>query len=158
MEMVVREAKARFSQIDGFIHAAGANRDSFILRKTREEIEAVLAPKVYGAINADFVTRDEKLDFFVLFSSVAGVLGNVGQSDYAYANHFLDSFAERRESLRKTQQRSGRTLSIDWPLWAEGGMGIPPDAVALLERRTGTSPLPLGEGLQGWDDFLCSDE
>ncbi len=157
MEMVVREAKERFFQIDGLLHAAGVNRDSFILRKTREEMEAVLAPKVYGAINADFVTRDESLDFFVLFSSVAGVLGNVGQSDYAYANHFLDSFAERRESLRKMQQRSGRTLSIDWPLWAEGGMEIPKDAVALLERRTGTSPLPARDGIQYWEDFLCSD-
>jgi polyketide synthase PksN len=157
MEMVVREAKARFSQIDGVLHAAGVNRDAFILRKTREEMEAVLAPKVYGALNTDFATRDENLDFFVLFSSVAGVMGNVGQSDYAYANHFLDSFAERRESLRKMQQRSGRTLSIDWPLWAEGGMGIPPDAVALLERRTGTSPLPARDGIQYWEDFLCSD-
>jgi polyketide synthase PksN len=158
MEMVVREAKARFSQINGWIHAAGVNRDAFILRKTREEMEAVLAPKVYGALNADFATRDENLDLFVLFSSVAGVLGNVGQSDYAYANHFLDSFAERRDSLAKMQQRSGRTLSIDWPLWAEGGMGIPQDAVALLERRTGVFPLPVRDGIQYWEDFLRSDE
>ncbi|HYK05692.1 MAG TPA: SDR family NAD(P)-dependent oxidoreductase [Thermoanaerobaculia bacterium] len=158
MEMVVREAKARFSQIDGLIHAAGVNRDAFILRKTREEIEEVLAPKVYGVLNADFATREENLDVFVLFSSVAGVLGNVGQSDYAYANHFLDSFAEHRDGLVKIQQRSGRTLSIDWPLWAEGGMGIPQDAVALLERRTGTSPLPVRDGIRYWENFLRSDE
>ena len=158
MEMVVREAKARFSQLNGWIHAAGVNRDAFILRKTREEMEAVLAPKVHGALNADLATRAENLDFFVLFSSVAGVLGNVGQCDYAYANHFLDAFAERRRSLEKRQQRSGRTLSIDWPLWAEGRMGISEDAVALLERRTGISPLPVKDGIQYWEDFLRSDE
>ncbi len=157
MEMVVREAKARFSEIDGVIHAAGVNRDAFILKKTKEEVEAVLAPKVYGAINVDLATRDENLDLFVLFSSVAGVLGNVGQSDYAYANHFLDSFAERRENLRRAQKRAGRTLSIDWPLWEEGGMTISPDDVARLEKRTGICPLPVRDGIQYWEDFLRSD-
>src|SRR5205807_10212419 len=101
VEMIVREAKTRFAQIHGVIHAAGVNRDAFILKKTGEEMEAVLAPKVYGAINVDRATSGENLDLFVLFSSVAGVMGNLGQCDYAYANHFLDSFAEAREQLRK---------------------------------------------------------
>jgi polyketide synthase PksN len=157
MEIVVREAKAHFSEINGVLHAAGVNRDAFILKKTREEMEAVLAPKVYGAISVDLATRDENLDLFVLFSSVAGVLGNVGQSDYAYANHFLDSFAERREHLRSIQKRSGRTLSIDWPLWEEGGMRISPDGIALLEKRTGLCPLPTGDGIQYWENFLRSE-
>src|SRR5205807_7613928 len=100
-QMVVREAKGRFSEVNGVIHAAGVNRDAFILKKTREEMESVLAPKVHGAINLDRATSGENLDLFVLFSSVAGVMGNLGQCDYAYANHFLDSFAEAREQLRK---------------------------------------------------------
>ena len=78
MRVVVRQAKARFSQINGVIHAAGINRDAFVLKKTREEMDAVLAPKVYGAINVDLATSGENLDLFVLFSSVAGVMGNVG--------------------------------------------------------------------------------
>src|SRR5260370_5150898 len=93
MEMVVREAKTRFSEINGVIHGAGVNRDAFILRKTKGEMDAVLAPKVYGAINVDLATSGENLDWFVLFSSVAGVMGNFGQSDYPYENHFLASFA-----------------------------------------------------------------
>src|SRR5262249_28745796 len=96
MEMVVREAKERFSAIYGVIHSAGVNRDAFILKKTKEEMQSVLAPKVYGAINLDLATRNENLDLFVLFSSVAGVTGNIGQCDYAFGNHFLDSFAEYR--------------------------------------------------------------
>ena len=157
MERVVREAKGRFSRIDGVIHSAGVNRDAFILRKTREEIEAVLAPKVYGTINLDLATRGEDLDFFILFSSVAGVMGNVGQCDYAYGNRFLDSFAENREALTRAQQRSGRTLSIDWPLWQDGGMGISPDDVTLLEQRTGISPLPTPDGIQYFEDFLRAE-
>jgi polyketide synthase PksN len=154
---VVREAKARFSQINGVIHAAGVNHDAFVLKKTRAEMDAVLAPKVYGAINLDLATSGENLDLFALFSSVAGVLGNPGQCDYAYGNRFLDSFAEGRENLRRAQKRWGRTLSIDWPLWEEGGMRISQGDVARLERQTGICPLPTEEGIRYWEDFLRSD-
>ncbi|HEU4888424.1 MAG TPA: SDR family NAD(P)-dependent oxidoreductase, partial [Thermoanaerobaculia bacterium] len=151
VERVIRDAKARFGTINGVIHAAGVNRDAFILRKTREEMAAVLEPKVYGAINLDLATRDESLDLFVLFSSVAGATGNAGQSDYAYANHFLDAFAESR-----ARRGSGRTLSINWPLWEDGGMGLSSGDVALLEKQTGTSPMPAQEGIRCWEDLLRS--
>ena len=157
MQMVVREAKARFSEVNGVIHGAGVNRDAFILKKTKEEMEAVLAPKVYGTVNVDLATKSENLDLFVLFSSVAGVMGNVGQSDYAYANHFLNSFAESRENLTKAGKRSGRTLSINWPWWDEGGMRISRSDIALLEKQTGVCPLPTQEGIRYWEDFLRSD-
>jgi len=157
IQEVIRETKAQFGKIDGVIHSAGVNRDAFILKKTKGEIESVLASKVYGTINVDLATSHERLDFFVLFSSVAGVMGNYGQSDYAYANHFMDSFAERRESLRKAQKRSGRTLSINWPLWEAGGMNLSPDDIELLEKRTGICPMPTQEGMQYWEDFLRSE-
>ena len=140
--MVVREAKARFSQITSVIHCAGVNRDAFILKKTKEEMEKVLAPKVYGAINVDLATMGEDLDFLSLFSSVAGAIGNVGQSDYACANHFLNSFAESREHLRRAREQSVETVKINWPLWQEGGMSISRDDIALLEKQTGICPLP----------------
>ena len=101
--------------------------------------------------------RAENLDLFVMFSSVAGALGNPGQSDYAYGNHFLDSFAERRESLRSLKERSGRTLSINWPFWTEGGMKQSTDEVARTETQSGLSPLPTAEGLQYFEEFLRSD-
>jgi polyketide synthase PksL len=157
MRMVVRQAKARFSQINGVIHAAGVNHDAFVLKKTREEMDAVLAPKVYGAINVDLATSGENLDLFVMFSSVAGVMGNAGQCDYAYGNRFLDSFAECRENLGRAQKRRGRTLSIDWPLWEEGGMRISREDIARLERRTGICPLPTQDGIRTWEDFLRSN-
>ena len=157
MNMVVQEAKARFGDINGVIHAAGVTRDGFILKKTREEMEDVLAPKVYGAINVDLATSGEPLDWCVLFSSVAGVMGNVGQADYAYGNRFLDALADRREQLRRAQKRSGRTISIAWPLWEEGGMGVSRDDIARLEQRTGISPLPTQEGIRYWEDFLRSE-
>ena len=156
-ENVVRKVKAQFSSINGVIHCAGVNRDAFIIKKTNEQIRTVLAPKLYGTINLDLATQFEDLDLFVLFSSVAGVIGNIGQSDYAYANHFLDGFAEHRENLARAGKRSGRTLSINWPLWEEGGMSVSQDDIALMEKRTGISPLPTAEGLRCWQDILLSN-
>ncbi|MBL6449561.1 SDR family NAD(P)-dependent oxidoreductase [Fulvivirga sp. 29W222] len=157
MESVVKSAKARFSQVNGVIHSAGVNIDSFILRKSREEMDKVLAPKIYGTINLDLATRDEDLDIFVLFSSIAGVMGNVGQCDYAYGNHFLDSFAENRETLVREQKRKGKTLSINWTYWEEGGMHISDEEVAMIEKQAGLSPLPVNQGVQYFEEFLISD-
>ncbi|MBV9493032.1 MAG: SDR family NAD(P)-dependent oxidoreductase [Acidobacteria bacterium] len=150
-ERVVTAAKERFGAIHGVIHAAGVTRDAFLLRKTREEIDAVLAPKVFGTINLDAAASGEMLDFFALFSSIAGVIGNVGQSDYAFGNRFLDAFAEHRAKVR-----SGRTVSIDWPLWEEGGMRIAPDDVARMQQQTGLSPLPTRDGIASWEEVLRS--
>ena len=55
-------------------------------------------------------------ELVVMFSSTAGVWGNAGQSDYAYANAVLDGKARRRAGA------GGRTLTINWPLWRDGGM------------------------------------
>ena len=157
MERAVAESKDRFSEIHGVIHCAGVNRDAFIFKKNREEMDAVLAPKVHGAIHLDLATSGEPLDWFILFSSLAGAMGNPGQSDYAYGNRFLDALAEHRESLRNDGKRSGRTLSIAWPFWEEGGMGIAQNQLALLEKETGLSPLPTPEGIRYFEEFLRSD-
>ncbi|WP_394849111.1 SDR family NAD(P)-dependent oxidoreductase [Pendulispora brunnea] len=111
----VRDIVRRHGSLDGIVHSAGVLRDAFLIQKSEEAFHEVLAPKVRGALHLDQATRDVALDFYILFSSVAGVFGNLGQSDYAMANAFLDRFAEKRVG-------QGRTLSIDWPLWAEGGM------------------------------------
>jgi 3-oxoacyl-(acyl-carrier-protein) synthase/NADP-dependent 3-hydroxy acid dehydrogenase YdfG len=148
----VQAAKARFSRINGVIHCAGVNRDAFILKKTAAEMTQVLAPKLYGAIHLDEATRAEDLDLFVLFSSIAGVTGNIGQCDYAYGNHFLDAFAEFR-----SRNQHGRTLSINWPYWSEGGMSLSSDDVERMRERTGICPLPTIEGIRCWEDLIRSD-
>jgi len=90
---LVRGIRERHGRLDGILHAAGVIRDSLIENKTPEQISDVIAPKVHGLRNLVQAAEGRSLDFLVLFSSIA-VLGNTGQADYAYANRFLDAFAE----------------------------------------------------------------
>lgn len=75
----------------------------------------------------------------------------MGQSDYAAANAFLDGFAAYRWHLVETGQRTGRTLAINWPLWADGGMKIDEEELMRLERQTGLQPMTTAEGLHAFD-------
>ena len=96
VEAVFRQIKKQYGRLNGIIHSAGLLRDNFIVRKSRSEFFEVLEVKVDGTLHLDEITQKEQLDFFVLFSSGAGVLGNTAQSDYSTANAFLDAFAEHR--------------------------------------------------------------
>ncbi len=146
---VVGEAKARFGALHGVIHAAGVLRDSFIRNKTAEEMSAVFAPKIHGTLHLDEATRDEALDFFVTFSSLASVAGNAGQCDYSFANHFMDAFAARRA-------KSGKTLSINWSIWADGGMKLDEATAAYFKKNLGISPLSATAGLDAFVRGLAS--
>ena len=144
-------------RLDGVIHAAGITRDNFLLRKSASEFAEVLPPKVNGAMHLDRATKDLPLDFFLLFSSAAGVTGNVGQGDYAAANAFLDAFAEERQRLVARGERSGRTLAIDWPLWRDGGMKIGDANAELLRRNFGMTPMPSANGIRAFYAAFASD-
>ncbi|MCB0212914.1 MAG: SDR family NAD(P)-dependent oxidoreductase [Anaerolineae bacterium] len=157
VERVVRTITERYGPLNGIIHSAGVIRDSLIINKTEAEIEAVLAPKVTGTLNIDAATKTHKLDFMVLFSSIAGVLGNVGQADYAAANAFLDGFARHRQTLVKKGKRFGRTLSINWPLWAEGGMTVDEESTMWLEREMGLTALNTSAGLEAFEVALLQE-
>lgn len=154
---VLRESKDRFGEIDGIVHSAGVLRDSYLRKKTRDEMQAVFAPKIFGTTHLDELTRAEDLDFFVTFSSLAAVGGNAGQCDYAFANHFMDSFAARREALRHAGQRSGKTISLNWSLWADGGMKLDAQTEQFFWKNLGIRPLRKEVGLEGFLQGLLAD-
>ncbi|MET9702721.1 SDR family NAD(P)-dependent oxidoreductase [Streptomyces griseus] len=148
VDRAVRAITGAHGGIDGIVHAAGVLRDAYVFTKDASDLRAVLAPKVDGVLHLDAASRGLTLDFFVTFSSVAGVFGNAGQSDYAAANAFLDAFAHHRQALVDIGERTGRTRSVSWPLWADGGMSV--DAVTLrtMRRDRGWEPLPTEDGLR----------
>ncbi len=153
---LLREIKARHGRLDAIVHAAGVLRDGRLKEKGLGEALSVIAPKARGAVILDELTAEEDLELFIMFSSLAAVVGNPGQTDYACANGFLDGFAEWREALRAKGKRSGRTISIDWPLWKEGGMQVHPVAAAMLYRWLGMRPMATSDGLKALSEAIAA--
>jgi acyl carrier protein len=126
----------------GVVHAAGITDDGLLTEQTWERVERVLAPKLDGAWNLHLVTRYEALDFFVLYSALAGTLGSSGQSGYSAANSFLDGFAAWRRSLGLP------ALALDWGPWLEVGMFARlPERHRERWKALGITPLSTVQGL-----------
>jgi NAD(P)-dependent dehydrogenase (short-subunit alcohol dehydrogenase family) len=142
--------KKKYGQLSGVIHSAAVTDDHFIIRKTAEQMSRVLAPKVSGTVNLDEATREENLDFFILFSSVASVFGNIGQADYSAANAFMNRYAKYRENLFSLQQRKGRTLALIWPYWQEGDIRIHEDVQDNWKQNIGMAALTAESGIEAF--------
>ncbi|ETR70538.1 MAG: hypothetical protein OMM_08741, partial [Candidatus Magnetoglobus multicellularis str. Araruama] len=130
---LIEKIMAAYQTIDGIFHCAGVIRPGYIYNKPSTDMLEVLSSKVFGTIYLDDATKDIGLDFFVMYSSVSSIMANMGLSDYAYANSFLDHFARRRQQLEAAKKRSGKTISINWPMWAESGMNYSDSTQNILQ-------------------------
>jgi polyketide synthase 12/myxalamid-type polyketide synthase MxaB len=157
---------ANMPPLGGVVHAAGVLKDGVLLNQTWDDFFEVMAPKVQGAWNLHQLTREADLDFFVMFSSIASVVGSPGEGNHAAANAFLDVLAHTRRSAGLPAQ------SINWGVWSEvgaaaehgvserveiHGMGsvTPAEGIRALtlfmrDDRTGGAIMPVD-----WDRFVC---
>jgi acyl transferase domain-containing protein/acyl carrier protein len=136
------------------IHAAGVLDDGVIASLTPERIDSVLRPKVVAAVNLHELTADIELGAFVMFSSLAGTFGGVGQASYSAANAFLDALAAHR----RANGLPGQALA--WGLWADSSTmtGKLGDADLSRIERGGVAPLSAAEGLALFDTASTVDE
>ncbi|MCB2360147.1 SDR family NAD(P)-dependent oxidoreductase [Clostridium estertheticum] len=148
------EVKSKFGYISGIIHGAGIIKDQLIFKKDLEEIQQVLRPKVRGLWNLDLITRDEKMDFFVTMSSTSAITGNLGQGDYSSANAFMDVFTCWRDKQVMEGARYGKTITVNWPLWDEGGMQVDEGLKRLMYDNYGIDTMPSEQGLQALTTIL----
>ncbi|WP_344469812.1 type I polyketide synthase, partial [Kitasatospora kazusensis] len=135
------------------VHAAGILDDSTVPSLTADRLDAVLRPKVDAAWHLHQATKHLDLAAFVLFSSVAGLIGNAGQANYAAANTFLDALAQHR----RAQGLAG--LSLAWGLWEQdsGMAGALDEAGRARLNRGGIAPVPTGQALELLDIALTQD-
>jgi NADP-dependent 3-hydroxy acid dehydrogenase YdfG/acyl carrier protein len=135
------------------VHTAGVLDDGVIDSLDRDQIDRVFRPKTDAATNLHELTREVPLAGFVLFSSVAGVLGSPGQGNYAAANAFLDALAARRrvEGLP--------AVSLAWGPWAPGsGMtSTLTDLDIQRMRSAGIPALSVAQGVALFDAALAGD-
>lgn len=157
MEKVVSDVRQRFGSINGVLHTAGIVSDKFIVQKSINDFHNIMKPKINGTLVLDHVTRNDDIELFALFSSTSSILGDFGQCDYAVGNRFLDGYAGYREALRKRSLRKGRTLSINWPLWKEGGMHLGDKTEAAYLASSGMDYLHTENGIKVFEEILASE-
>jgi acyl transferase domain-containing protein/thioesterase domain-containing protein/D-arabinose 1-dehydrogenase-like Zn-dependent alcohol dehydrogenase/acyl carrier protein len=119
MQEVIESSQQHFGEIHGVIHAAGIPDGALIANRDSQTSAQVLAPKVTGTLVLNQLLSEQPLDFFVLCSSLASIVGIAGQVAYCAANAFQDAFAQ-------AQRHHPQTLftAINWDTWQKVGMAV----------------------------------
>jgi acyl carrier protein/NAD(P)-dependent dehydrogenase (short-subunit alcohol dehydrogenase family) len=152
LTQVMHIAQQQLPSMTGVIHCAGVLDDHLIKDLSAESFEKVFSGKARGAWNLHTLTQKLPLDFFVLFSSAASILGNRGQANYAAANAYLDGIAHRRHQLGL------KATSINWGPWAEVGMAQSDVAITQHLKRQGFAPISPELGLEALGLCMASTE
>jgi NADPH:quinone reductase-like Zn-dependent oxidoreductase len=147
MQRVLEDISAQMAPLCGVFHAAGILDDGLLLRIDGDRLSKVMAPKVEGAWNLHVLTSDLPLEWFVMFSSAASLLGSPGQGNYAAANAFMDTLAHHRRA------RGLPALSINWGPWSEVGAAARPDRGGRMALR-GVQSLTPAQGLDALQMLL----
>lgn len=132
----------------GVVHAAGALDDGSLLQLDWDRFASVMRAKVEGTWNLHELTRDEDVDFFVLYSSGASFLGSPGQGNHAAANACMDQVAYFRRSLGLPAQ------TINWGPWSELGAAVRTGVVARAQTEGGQTIHP-HEGLEALEYLIA---
>ncbi|HEV7709735.1 MAG TPA: type I polyketide synthase [Asanoa sp.] len=141
---LVEAATAFGRPLCGVLHAAMVLSDAALLTVADEQFETVWRPKVVGARALHTAVAGQRLDWFVVFSSMASLIGNAGQTVYAAANAWLDGFASWRAA------QGLPTLAVNWGPWGETGAAT--DFAARGYTTIGTS-----EGFSALSTLLAHD-
>ncbi len=142
-ELTLKEKLAsivnKLGQITGIIHGAGVLADKLIEKKSAQDFDNVYAPKVTGLQNILSCVQPSQLHHLVLFSSVAGFYGNIGQTDYAIANEILNKFAYNFQHKYPQCQ----VIAMNWGPW-DGGMVTPEIKRIFTQKNIEVIPIQLG--------------
>ncbi|MXW60687.1 MAG: SDR family NAD(P)-dependent oxidoreductase [Acidimicrobiaceae bacterium] len=152
IDAMLARMDAALPPLGGVVHSVGVLSDGALTNQTWEKFTDVLWPKMLGAWHLHRATEDLDLDMFVLFSSVAGVMGNPGQSNHAAANAFLDQLAGHRRALGLTGQ------SIAWGAWS--GLGEAEEHRERIARQleaAGTGWITPDQGIRAFDHLVRQD-
>ena len=149
LKAAVDKGTAKLGSVTGIIHGAGRLADKLIENKTEADFDAVFDVKVQGLLAVTQCINIEEIKQVVLFSSVAGFYGNVGQTDYAIANEILNRLAH----LFKKNHPDVHVVSINWGAW-DSGM-VSPELKKIFDENN-VSLVPTDEGPNAMMDQLSN--
>jgi len=153
LEFALRDVPATWPRLRGVLHAAGSVDDGMLAELNMARFAPVMAPKVQGSWNLHQFTMALPLDFFVMFSSGAGLLGAPGQGNYAAANSFMDGLAHWRRA------QGLPALSVNWGSWS--GVGMASEVGEQHQRRwaaMGLSMIHPADGVHMLRDMLSGSQ
>ncbi|ACE83632.1 SDR family NAD(P)-dependent oxidoreductase [Cellvibrio japonicus] len=116
VEGALQRVRTDLGEITGVFHVAGATCDAPMAELGETHFERSLQSKVQGVLHLHSATQQDPIQRFVMFSSLAAVIGSAGAANYAAANGFLNGFCTYRQSLGLP------ALSIAWGPWRAGGL------------------------------------
>ena len=152
VDAMLERMEAKLPPLAGVIHSVGVLSDAALTNQTWDSFRQVLWPKMLGAWHLHRATRHRDLDLFVLFSSVAGVLGNAGQANHAAANAFLDQLAGHRRALGLPG------LAVAWGAWSELGEAEEQrERIARQLEAAGTGWITPQQGLRALETLIRQD-
>jgi acyl transferase domain-containing protein/NADPH:quinone reductase-like Zn-dependent oxidoreductase/NAD(P)-dependent dehydrogenase (short-subunit alcohol dehydrogenase family)/acyl carrier protein len=145
---LLERIRAELPPLAGVAHLAGVLDDALLSQQSLERFRTTLAPKAFGAYHLHRLTKDDDLEFFVVYSSAASVIGSPGQANYATANALLDGLVAERNA------QGLPATSINWGPWAKGGMATSHAARANLSAQ-GLIPLEPTAALNALDEIIA---
>lgn len=149
MSEVIVRIKQSSGLLTGIVHSAGLLSDGILQNQNWSRFEQVMAPKVQGAWNLHQLTKTNSLDFFVLFSGGASLLGSPGQGNHCAANAFLDGLAHYRRAMGL----SG--VSIHWGAVSQVGEAAERGADVSLQKQ-GLGAIAPTQVLESLERVMCS--
>jgi acyl transferase domain-containing protein/acyl carrier protein len=141
--------RAELPPLAGVAHLAGVLDDALLAQQSVERFRTALAPKAFGAYHLDRLTKDDNLDFFIVYSSVSSVLGPPGQANYATANALLDGLIADRKA------QGLPATGVNFGPWAQGGMASSEAARANLGVQ-GLIPLEPSAALSALAEVIAN--
>ncbi|MCX7568805.1 beta-ketoacyl synthase N-terminal-like domain-containing protein [Tumebacillus sp. DT12] len=156
ISQVLADARDAFGDLHGVLHADETVGNGLTQLKTRDAVEAVLQPKLYGTLALAAACADLELDVFAVFSRMLAVTGGFGQTDNAAVSAFLDAFAAERAG----QGGAAQTLVLDFGMWQfdalPDGPMIPAELKAQFANLQSAYGLTFEEGMSAFARALHS--
>jgi|GEM_PF-166635 len=150
MQKIVNAARERFGPIQGAIHAAGRVRSMRLMQETEPvDCDLHFQSKARGLLVLEQVLRQEPLDFCILFSSLASILGGAGYCAYSAANFFMDSLVQCRQ-----HHSALAWTSVNWDGWS-----FTDDSVSFAASGSETALLSMtpSQGVEAFHRILWLD-
>ncbi|GAA3849410.1 hypothetical protein GCM10022243_14200 [Saccharothrix violaceirubra] len=134
----VRAAVAGRGRADLLLNIAGTNRAADVRSKSPDDFRAVRDLKLHTYLNLKDALRDRPPRRWLNFGSFVGFTGQLGETDYASANDFLNTAAGAA---------GGGESTTGWTLWRDTGLGATPIMRAFLAKSDQFTATPTAEGV-----------